>query len=45
MSFNRMSYDTCAYKQDLSESVSQLSYLLDPIKFERKPKTKRMMAQ
>lgn len=34
MSFNRLSYDTCAYKQDLSESVSQLSYLLDPIKFE-----------
>ena len=34
MSFNRLAYDTCAYKQDLSENVSQLSYLLDPIKFE-----------
>lgn len=34
MSFNRLSYDTCAYKQDLSENVSQLSYLLDPVKFE-----------
>lgn len=34
MSFNRLSYDTCAYKQDLSESVSQISYVLDPIKYE-----------
>lgn len=34
MSFNRMSYDSCSYKQELSENVSQLSYLLDPIKFE-----------
>lgn len=34
MSFNRLTYDGCAYKQDLSENVSQLSYLLDPIKFE-----------
>ena len=34
MSFNRMTYDTCSYKQDLAENVSQLSYLLDPIKFE-----------
>jgi len=34
MSFNRLSYDSCAYKQDLSENVSQLSYLLDPIKYE-----------
>lgn len=34
MSFNRLTYDTCAYKQDLSENVSQISYVLDPIKFE-----------
>lgn len=34
MSFNRLTYDTCAYKQDLSENVSQLSYLMDPVKFE-----------
>lgn len=34
MSFNRLSYDTCAYKQELAENVSQLSYLLDPIKYE-----------
>lgn len=34
MSFNRLSYDTCAYKQELTESVSQISYVLDPIKYE-----------
>lgn len=34
MSFNRLSYDTCSYKQELSESVSQISYVLDPLKFE-----------
>lgn len=34
MSFNRLSYDSCAYKQELSENVSQLSYLLDPVKYE-----------
>jgi hypothetical protein len=34
MSFNRLSYDSCSYKQELVENVSQLSYLLDPVKFE-----------
>lgn len=34
MSFNRLAYDNCSYKQNLSENVSQLSYLLDPIKYE-----------
>lgn len=34
MSFNRLSYDTCSYKQELSENVTQLSYVLDPIKYE-----------
>lgn len=34
MSFNRLSYDTCSYKQQLTEEVSQLSYVLDPIKYE-----------
>jgi hypothetical protein len=33
MSFNRLSYDNCSYKQELTESVSYLSYLLDPVKF------------
>ena len=34
MSWTRVHTDSCNYKQSLSENVSQLSYLLDPIKFE-----------
>ncbi len=34
MSFNRLSYDTCSYKQELSQNVSTLAYILDPIKYE-----------
>jgi hypothetical protein len=34
MSWTRVHTDSCNYKQTLSENVSQLSYLLDPIKFE-----------
>jgi hypothetical protein len=34
MSFNRLSYDTCSYKETLGQNVSQLSYVLDPIKYE-----------
>lgn len=34
MSFNRLSYDDCSYKSELSESVSYLSYMLDPIRYE-----------
>ena len=30
MSFNRTTYDTCSYKQDLQDNVSTLSYLLSP---------------
>ena len=31
---NRLTYDQCAYAQALNQSVSPLSYLLDPVKFE-----------
>lgn len=31
---NRLTYDTCAYMQELTQSVSPLSYSLDPMKFE-----------
>lgn len=31
---NRLTYDSCAYSQDLSQSVNPLAYILDPIKFE-----------
>jgi hypothetical protein len=34
MSFTRLQYDTCQYKQDLSDNVSVLGYLLDPIKYD-----------
>lgn len=34
MSWTRIHTDQCNYKQALAENVSQLSYLLDPIKFE-----------
>ncbi len=34
MSFNRLSYDDCSYKTELNESVSYLSYMLDPVRYE-----------
>jgi len=34
MSSNRLKFDTCAYKNDLNQSVGPLSYMLNPIKYE-----------
>jgi len=34
MSFNRLSYDDCAYKSELNENVSYLGYMLDPVRYE-----------
>ena len=34
MSFNRLSYDNCAYQHHLTESVGTLAYVLDPSRFE-----------
>lgn len=34
MSFNRLRYDTCAYEQQLTESVGPLAYVLDPSRYE-----------
>lgn len=34
MSFNRLMYDNCSYKANLGSQVSQLSYVMDPVKFE-----------
>ena len=31
---NRLTYDTCSYKEELYQSVGPLSYILDPIKYE-----------
>lgn len=34
MSSNRLSYDTCEYKQRLNESVGPLQYMLNPMRYE-----------
>lgn len=34
MSFNRLRYDTCAYRHNLAESVGTLDYILDPSRYE-----------
>lgn len=33
MSYSRVAYDTCSYSQKLNENVSQISYILDPLKY------------
>ena len=35
MSSNRLIYDTCAYETEMTQSVDQLSYILDPTKYYR----------
>ena len=34
MSSNRLMYDTCAYKKNIEQSTSPLSYVLNPSKYE-----------
>jgi len=34
MSSNRLRYDRCSYKTDLSQSVGPLGYVLNPMKYE-----------
>lgn len=43
MSFNRTIYDTCAYNQNLQESVSTLSYVLSPFRYEHKDKCRHQL--
>lgn len=43
MSFNRTIYDTCSYKQELQESVSTLSYILSPFRYEHKDKCRHQL--
>ena len=38
MSSNRLIYDTCAYKHNLTQSVGPLQYVLNQIKFENSSK-------
>ena len=35
---NRLTYDACAYSQALTQSVSPLAYMLDPVKYEHSEK-------
>ena len=34
MSSNRLIYDTCAYKAEITQSSNTLNYVLDPMKYE-----------
>lgn len=43
MSFNRTKYDTCSYNQNLQESVSTLSYILSPFRYEHKDKCRHQL--
>mgnify|MGYP006123300019 CR=1 FL=1 len=38
MSFNRLAYDTCEYKQKIEQNVSSTDFIFDPIKFEHTKK-------
>lgn len=33
MAFTKNSYDACSYKQQLAESVGELQYILDPVRY------------
>ena len=33
MSFTKLTYDDCSYKANLAGNVSQLSYILDPVRY------------
>lgn len=43
MSFNRTTYDTCSYNQELQENVSTLSYILSPYRYEHKDKCRHQL--
>jgi hypothetical protein len=43
MSFNRPSYDTCAYNSQLGENVSILSYQLSPFRYEHQDKCRHQL--
>ena len=38
MSFNRLAYDSCEYQQKLEQNVSNIDFILDPIKYEHDQK-------
>jgi hypothetical protein len=40
MSWNHNSFDTCAYKQRLAESIGEFAYIIDPCRYENKSKAR-----
>ena len=40
MSFTKLSYDTCAYKNELAQSVGTLGWVIDPSRFENYSKSR-----
>ena len=40
MSFTKLSYDTCAYKNELAQSVGTLGWVIDPSRFENFSKSR-----
>ena len=38
MSWNKLVYDTCAYKNQLAQEVGEFAYTIDPIKFDHPQK-------
>lgn len=43
MSSNRLTYDSCSYKQSLKQSVAPINYNLDPIKYEHSSKCRMQL--
>lgn len=43
MSFNRTTYDSCAYTKELTENVSILSYMLSPYRYEHQDKCRHQV--
>ena len=40
MSFTKLSYDTCAYKNDLAQSIGTLGWIIDPSRYENDSKSR-----
>jgi hypothetical protein len=40
MSWNRLSADTCAYKNQLAQEVGEFAYIIDPCRYENKNKVR-----
>lgn len=43
MSFNRPTYDTCAYSKELGENVNILTYVMSPFRYEHQDKCRHQL--